>query len=328
MRSMRGAAGFFLAAIVFVWPGVGLMQQQPATIPPGIAGQPGLEWTSDQIKQAVAGVRTGRKLTPRNWPNGAKVAVCLSYDVDNEGLSSGNVLPVSSSAGEYGALAGMPRILEMLDRHRIPASFYIPASSAINHPEMVPAIMKSGRHEIALHGWIHEGLARLDDATEEERLLKQSLDYFEKVTGKRPVGFRAPGWAWSRHSVGILRKSGLLYDSSMMGMDEPYEVTSNGEPTGLIELPVEWILDDAPYFGANSALPSPELIFKVYRDEFDVAYREGTMFMLTFHPHVIGRRSRMVHMERLVEYIKSKPGVWFATAEQIALYIKQNGKTE
>jgi peptidoglycan/xylan/chitin deacetylase (PgdA/CDA1 family) len=276
----------------------------------------------------VAPVRVGRKLTPKSWPNGAKVAVCLSYDIDNEYLSRGAGLPVPNSAGEYGAVSGLPRILALLDREKIPASFYIPGSSIINHPDMVPAILKSGRHEIGLHGWIHENLPALDNAAEEQRLLEQSVALLTKVVGKPPVGFRAPAWAFSHHTLPILLKAGLLYDSSMMGMDEPYELVSHGKPTGLIELPVDWTLDDAPYFGRTGALPSPELVFKMYRDEFDVAYDEGTMFMLTFHPHVGGHRAWVLHMERLIAHMKSKPGVWFATAEQIARYVKNQPTTE
>lgn len=290
--------------------------------------QPGVKWTEQQIRDAVAPVRVGRRLTPKVWPNGGKVAVCLSYDIDNEYLARGATLPVPSSAGQYGAASGLPRILALLDREKLPASFYIPASSVINHPDMVPAILKSGRHEIGLHGWIHENLPALDDAAEEQRLLQQSIEVLAKAAGKPPVGFRAPSWALSHHTVPILLKSGLLYDSSMMGMDEPYEIVAHGRSTGLIELPVEWILDDAPYFGRTGALPSPELVFKVYKDEFDVAYEEGTMFMLTFHPHVGGHRSWVLHMERLITYMKSKPGVWFATAEQIARYLKTQDKSE
>jgi peptidoglycan/xylan/chitin deacetylase (PgdA/CDA1 family) len=157
----------------------------------------------------------------------------------------------------------LPRILSLVDSQQIPVSFYAPASSLINHPEMVKAIQASGRHEIALHGWIHENLAAINDAGEEERLLKQSIDYLTKATGKRPVGIRAPAWALSQHSIGQFVKAGLLYDSSLMGADDPYEVMLNGQNSGLVELPIEWILDDAPYFGQNGALPSPEMIFKV-----------------------------------------------------------------
>lgn len=301
---------------------VASMQQQT---PSGVAGQPATRWNEQQIKDAVKTARVGRKLTPKTWPNGARVAVSLSFDIDNEYLTRPVLLPGPLSQGEYGAVQGLPRILAMLDTHQIPVSFYIPASSLINHPEMAPAIGASKRHEIGLHGWIHENLAALDDPAEEERLLTQSIAYLTKATGKRPVGIRAPSWALSRHSLGQFVKAGLLYDSSLMGADEPYDVVIDGRSTGLIELPIEWILDDAPYFGQTGALPSPELIFKVYRDEFDVAYREKGLFILTMHPHVVGHRSRMVELEKLVTYMKSKPGVWFATAEQIANYLKTEG---
>lgn len=308
-----------------VWPAVASLQQNA---PGGAAGQPAIKWNEDQIKQAVQVARVGRKLRPKAWPNGARVAVSLSFDIDNEYLTRPVLLPGPLSQGEYGAIEGLPRILALMDGQQIPASFYAPASSLINHPDMVKQIRASGRHEIALHGWIHENLAALDNEAEEQRLLTQSIDYLTRVTGKRPVGIRAPSWALSRYSLGQFAKAGLLYDSSLMGADDPYEVVINGQNSGLIELPIEWILDDAPYFGQTGALPSPEMIFKVYRDEFDVAYREKALFVLTMHPHVVGHRSRMVELEKLVTYMKSKPGVWFATAEQIAQYIKeQNGKT-
>jgi len=302
--------------------------QAPAPPAQG-GGQPGTKWNEERLHAAVAPVRAGRALTPRSWPNGARVAVCLSFDVDNESftLARGDTTPVTLSAGEYGAMNGLPRVLETLDRHGIAGSFYIPAVSALLHPRMIEDIRKPGRHEIGVHGWIHENLPELNDAAEEERLLNQAIDYLTKASGKRPVGYRAPSWAFSQHTLGLIRKAGFLYDSSLMAMDEPYEIVSNGQPTGLIELPVEWILDDAPYFGRAGSLPSPEAIFSVYRDEFDVAYAEGTMMMLTMHPHVIGHRSRIVHLDKLIGYMKSKPGVWFATAEDIARAVRPGGTT-
>jgi peptidoglycan/xylan/chitin deacetylase (PgdA/CDA1 family) len=326
MRSERTLAVILSAAVL----GAGgcsaasgpAVAQAPATQPTAAQGspQPGITWSEERVKAAAAPVRAGRVLTPRPWPNGARVAVCLSFDVDNESftLLRGDTAPVTLSAGEYGAMKGLPRVLEALDRHNIAGSFYIPAMSAALHPQMIEEIKKRGRHEIGVHGWIHENLVELNDAAEEERLLNQAIDYLTRVSGKRPVGYRAPSWAFSQHTLGLIRKAGFLYDSSLMAMDEPYEIVSNGQPTGLIELPVEWILDDAPYFGRTGSLPSPAAIFEVYRDEFDRAYEERTMMMLTMHPHVIGHRSRMVHLEKLISYMKSKPGVWFATAEQIA----------
>jgi peptidoglycan/xylan/chitin deacetylase (PgdA/CDA1 family) len=289
-----------------------------------LAQQPGTKWTEEQLRQAVAPARVGRKLTPRSWPNHARVAVCLSFDVDNESylLARGETSPTTLSAADFGAETGLPRILRLLDRYRIPASFFIPAVSAILHTEMIPAILKSGRHEIGVHGWIHESLPALADAAEEERLLNQAIEYLTKASGKRPVGYRAPGWSFSPHTIGLLRKNGFLYDSSLSAMDEPYELLSNGEPTGIVELAIDWTLTETPYLGRGGTMPSPQLLYQLYKDEFDAAYQEGTMFILTLHPHVTGHRAPMHHLDGFIAYMKSKPGVWFATGEQIARYVK------
>jgi len=309
-----------VAALIVGSVAAGVAQQAPAN------AQPGTRWSEAEIRAALAPVRAGRKLTPPSWPGGARIAVCISFDVDTEtwDLARGGTAPVSLSAGEFGARAGLPRILTLLDKHSIPASFYIPAVSAMLHPDVVPSILKSGRHEIGVHGWIHENLPALNDEAEEQRLLTQSIDYLTKATGKRPVGHRAPSWALSRFTAPMLAKAGFLYDSSMMAMDEPYELVLDGTPSKLIELPVEWILDDAPYLGRTGAMPSPEMVFKVYRDEFDHAYNDRTFYMLTMHPRVIGHRSAMVHLVALITYMKSKPGVWFATAEQIANHVAKS----
>src|ERR1051326_131386 len=112
--------------------------------------QPGAKWTEDQLRQAVAPSRAGKKLTPKSWPNNARVAVCLSFDVDNESylLAAGQTSPTTLSAADFGAQEGLPRILELLDRHNVPATFFIPAVSALIHPEMIPAIQKRNRHEL------------------------------------------------------------------------------------------------------------------------------------------------------------------------------------
>jgi len=309
------------AAMVCVVPILARGQEQRPAPP-----QPGLKWTDEQLKQAVAPMRAGRKLTPKSWPNGAKVAVCLSWDMDNEtfNLASGATAPVLLSQGEYGAASALARIMELYDRHAIPGSFYIPAVTGLLYPQVVSELTKRPRHEIGIHGWIHESLPNLNDRAEEERLLNKAIEFWTKATGKKPVGYRAPAWAFSQYTLDLIRKAGFAYDSSAMAMDEPYELMSNGEATGLVELPVDWILDDYPYFISNGALPAPELIFKVFQDEFDQAYKEGTMFMLTMHPMVSGHRSRIVYLDKLITYMKSKPGVWFATGQQIAEYVKQH----
>jgi peptidoglycan/xylan/chitin deacetylase (PgdA/CDA1 family) len=266
----------------------------------------------------------GRKLTPKIWPNGARIAVCITFDVDNELSQRNNPLPVPLSEGEYGATTAMPRILDLLDRQQIPATFFMPAMSAMLHPEMIPAIVSRHRHEIGVHGWIHEFWPGLGDAATEQRLLQQSIDYLTKASGKRPVGVRAPGSGFSPHTFDLIRKAGFHYDSSLLAADEPYEIVSDGRPSGVVELPIAEVANDFVYYGqtANGSLPSPDAVFLIYKAEFDLAYEERTMFILTQHPHVGGRRSRIQVLDRLIDYIKSKPDVWFATMEQVANYVK------
>jgi len=286
-------------------------------------GQPGTKLTEEQLRQAVAPARVGRKLTPRTWPNNARVAVCLSFDTDTEApvLRDGNTSPTTLSASEFGAASGIPRIIDMLDRYQVPASFFMTGVDAMLHPEMVEAILKSGRNEIGVHGWIHEFPPRLEPA-EEERLLDRAIEYLTKVTGKRPVGYRAPSWAFSAVTLDLIIKKRFLYDSSLQALDEPYEIASDGTNTGVVELAIDWTLTETPYLGQNGRMPSPTLLYQLYREEFDGAYNEGTMFILTLHPFLSGHRAPMQHLEDFVAYMQSKPGVWFATCEQIARYVK------
>jgi peptidoglycan/xylan/chitin deacetylase (PgdA/CDA1 family) len=291
---------------------------------------PGTRLSAEELKKQFFHVSAGRRLRPKAWPNESRVAVALSFDIDNASgnLARGALSLEALSRGEYGAIDGLPRVLRFLDKHNVPATFFVPAVSAILHPHMIESIMATGRHEIGAHGWIHENLAQLGSAAEEKRLLDMSTDYLTKVTGKRPVGFRSPAATFSAHTIGLLREAGFLYESTLMASDDAYEILIDGQPSGVVELPIEWILDDAPYFGRAGALPSPQLIFDVYKDEFDVAYEEGGLYVLTMHPHVIGHRSRMLYLDRLVTYMKSKPRVWFATHEDVANYVKKNARTD
>src|SRR5262245_35129652 len=310
-------------------PGCGSPGAQQATSsraqPPGAANPITVDSTEDEIRRAVGTARFGRKLTPKSWPNGARVAVCLTFDVDNELLQRANPLPVPLSVGEYGATTSLPRILDVLDRHQVPATFFIPAMGTMLHPEMVPAIVARNRHEIGVHGWIHEFWPGIGDAQKEQRLLDQSIAYLTKASGKRPVGVRAPSSGFSPQTFEFIRKAGFLYDSSLLAADEPYEILSNGAPSGVIELPISEVGNDYVYYGetANGALPSPDAVFAIYKAEFDLALQEQTMFILTQHPHVGGRRSRIVQLDKLITYIKSKGEVWFATMEQVANYVKE-----
>ena len=219
----------------------------------------------------------------------------------------------------------IPRIRKLLARHDIRASFFVPAVVATLHPDEQRALVDEG-HEIGIHGWIHELNSELPPA-DERALQMRAADVLERITGVRPVGIRTPSWDFSAHTLAISREMGLLYNSSLMADDDPYEILEEGEPTGMVELPVEWIRDDAVYFNMDrfSALrpyTPPSAVLEVFKAEFDGAYDEGGLFLLTMHPHIIGHRSRIRLLDELIRYIRAHAGVWFATHAEVARYCK------
>ena len=316
-----------LAVLFMLLPASLLAQAQPV---PQTAAKPGWKWTMDSVTAVVNEVRAGRSLQPKVWPNGARVAALLSFDVDNETIAVRYGEPTVGSLAEmqYGARVGLPRIVTLLDAHKIPATFFIPSVSLAITPSMAGLIKASGRHEFGVHGWIHELNATLPDSAE-RALLKKAVSELTALTGIKPTGYRAPSWNFSPNTLSILRDMGFRYESSLMADDSPYELLQRGKPTGLVEIPVQWILDDAPLFDPRGQrYMNPRDIAKVWMDEFDKAYDEGTMFVLTLHPHVSGHRSRIVALEQLIAHIEAKGAgkVWWATHASAAEFVRKDSK--
>ena len=293
--------------------------EDPKDVPPWA-------WPEQEWRRRVNQVRAGRSLRPDSWPGSARCAVALSFDSDhetNELRDGGNSIG-RMSWGEYGSRVAVPRILALLKRTSVPATFFVPAVAALLHPEEQQTVVAEG-HEIGLHGWIHELNSILPEKDERDLHLRSS-DTLTKITGVRPVGMRTPSWDFSPATLKIQREMGLLYDSSLMADNNPYELNQDGEPTGIVELPVEWIRDDAVYFNMNRfhalrPYTAPTTVLDIFRREFDQAYEEGGLFLLTMHPHVIGYRSRMFILEELIAHMKSRPGVWFATHRDVAQHV-------
>jgi len=194
---------------------------------------------------------------------------------------------------------------------------------AMLHPDEQRRVVDEG-HELAMHGWIHEMTSQLTPAVERD-LMRRAYETLAKIAGRPPVGVRCPSWDFSPATLGLIRELGLVYDSSLMADDEPYELLEDGAPTGIVELPVEWIKDDAPYFGMNRAsairpYTSPSGVLEIFKGEFEGAVDEGGLFLLTMHPHIIGHRSRIGLLAELIEHMKRVDGVWFATHEEVARY--------
>lgn len=259
------------------------------------------------------------------WPGDIRCVAMLTFDVD--GASSWLRRnpefarhPSLMSMAEYGPRVALPRILDLLDAYGIKASFYIPGYTAENHPDMVREVVRRG-HEVAHHGYLHEPPATLSPQ-EEAEVLERGIAILEGITGQRPRGYRSPSWELSESSLELLASHGFLYDSSLMGDDAPYIVeTSRGS---LVEIPVHWLLDDAPLFtfapvaGIRGPMKSPDEVYASWAAEFEGLYRYGRAFVLTTHPQHIGRPGRLLMLERLIRHIRTFPGVAFMRVVDVA----------
>ncbi|GAA3591386.1 polysaccharide deacetylase family protein [Agrococcus terreus] len=289
------------------------------------------QWSEPEWRAHVEHVRAGRSLVApdraQRWPGGAAVAVAISFDSDHEtpALRDGETSPGRMAQGEYGARVAVPRIMELLRRHEAPASFYIPAVCALLRPDEAPGYVEAG-HEVAVHGWIHERNTALPREAELD-LVARSLDVLEAQTGVRPVGIRTPSWDFSADTLSVIRELGLAYDSSLMADSEPYELLERGERTGVVEIPVEWIRDDAPYlmmdrFGGLRPHMPPRQLLQIWIDEYDAARAEGGLFQLTLHPHIIGHRSRIRILDDLLAHIRATGDAWIGTHADLADHVR------
>ena len=287
------------------------------------------QWDESVWRGKVEKIRAGRSLKPKAWKNGARCAVALSFDSDHEtsDLREGGKSIGRLAWGQFGARVGVPRILDLLGKYGVKASFYVPAVTALLHPDEQRRVVAEG-HEIGIHGWIHELNSILPYEAERDLMLR-AADVLEKTSGVRPVGLRTPSWDFSWNTLAIEAEMGLLYDSSLMSDEDCYELLLDGKPCGVVELPVEWVRDDAVYFMMNrfSALrpyTPPADVLDIFRREFEAAYDDGSLFQLTMHPHVIGYRSRIWILEELIRLAQARPGTWFATHADVVRWAKEH----
>src|SRR5260370_3286747 len=120
------------------------------------------QWPEARWRGIVEKVRAGRSLKPKSWPGGARVAVALSFDSDHESgeLREGGSSPGRLSQGQYGNRVGVPRVLDLLERHAVPATFFVPAVIALLYPDGQRRGVKAG-HRIGRHAFIHEPISNL-----------------------------------------------------------------------------------------------------------------------------------------------------------------------
>jgi peptidoglycan/xylan/chitin deacetylase (PgdA/CDA1 family) len=258
------------------------------------------------------------------WRDHYRCAATISVDFDAETLWTGTFklnTPSPMSRGDYDVRAALPRIHDLFDRHDIPATF----------PDACAEIAARGRHEVGYHGYHHESV--LDLPIEQEReLMTRGIARLEDAFGATPRGNRSPPFALGPNTADLLEEFDFAYDSSLFGHDEPYRPrvpVTDGPLRDLVELPVSWELDDAPYFLFSffpymSGLCTPSQVLEIWKAEFDGSYRAGGCFLLVIHPFCIGRHPRIAMLDELITYIKSFGDVWFATHLQVAEEYKRN----
>jgi peptidoglycan/xylan/chitin deacetylase (PgdA/CDA1 family) len=261
---------------------------------------------------------------PMVWPNGARSAVFVGFDVDAEtawiGNNPSNVdRMVTTSHGGYDARVGIAKILELMDELAIRGTFFIPGWTALAHTAACEPIVRAG-HEIGHHGYIHKlpDRDKLQEAIEEIDLGFEAL---QRALGVRPVGYRAPSGENFAELLAYLAKSGVRYSSSFRDDILPYRHAAAGGNAGLVEIPVNYAFDDWN-FGMTSRT-SPRSIFgrdtvlQLWIDEFEATHAWGGVTTLVLHPQVSGRPMRWHLLRDFLRYVKDKPGVWIATGEEI-----------
>ncbi|MFV8171043.1 polysaccharide deacetylase family protein [Mycolicibacterium peregrinum] len=267
-----------------------------------------------------------------SWPDGRIAAAAFTFDVDAESAvlwgNQGAAARMSVMSHQaYGPLVGIPRILDLLDRHQIPSTFFVPGHTAHRYPEAVRAIVAAG-HEIAHHGYLHEQPTALT-VQEEVDALDRGLEALAEVAGVRPVGYRAPMWDLSWHTPSLLAERGFLYDSSLMDADCPYELAVGD--SSLVEIPIQWALDDweqycyLPDISGSGLIESPRKAREIWQLEFDALRRAGACWVLTNHPFLSGRASRAAELDHLMRYVRDHTDVWTTSLGAIAEHVRSLG---
>lgn len=271
-------------------------------------------------------------MTEFRWPDGKTAAAAFTFDVDaesavlwgNDGVAA-RMSVMSHQA--YGPLVGIPRILDLLERHQIPSTFFVPGHTAHRYPEAVRAIVAAG-HEIAHHGYLHEQPTALT-LQEEVDALDRGLEALAEVAGVRPAGYRAPMWDLSWHTPSLLAERGFLYDSSLMDADTPYKLAVGD--TSLVEIPIQWALDDweqycfLPGISGSGLIESPRKAREIWQLEFDALRRVGACWVLTNHPFLTGRASRAAELDDLMRYVRDHTDVWTTNLAAIAEHVRTLG---
>lgn len=260
----------------------------------------------------------------RVWPDGKQSALLLTYDMDGDSswISRGLDEPVARSAGQFEVNVGTPCILELMKWFGLKSTFFTPGWIAEQYPKMVEAVVNGG-HEIGLHGYLHEPPPSLNEKQERE-VIRRGSAALEALTGKRPEGYRSPIWQFSANTVRLLQEAGFKYTSDFMHTMLPTYNEVSGKSIDMINLPGNWVLDDAVYFQFHITIRTTMRraadVLEIYKEEFRAVHACGGLFTLVMHPQLSGRPSRVLMLKEFMDYVRGFEGVWLPSPREVVDY--------
>lgn len=257
------------------------------------------------------------------WPAGMQIAVNFTADFD--AMLYRRVLnePILQLAkGEFGGRVGIWRLIELFDSHDIKATIFTPGRICELYPQSLRRAVASG-HELADHMWEHRVPAEADLEADH---IEKALAALVAIRGKPITGTR------SRHTPSLLRSSGVLYNSHGPASHMPYYLADSNSKNTLLMLPFHYAIDDAQFytFGwLGSASPAqrmtdPDRVLEMWWSGFLQQYKAGGYLNVCLHPYVSGRALRIEMLDQLIRRMKTLPGVWFATCEDVAHHCLAN----
>jgi len=261
-----------------------------------------------------------------SWPGQYRSAAAFTFDVDAESTvlatDPGNSSRMSLMSHQaYGPRIGVPRLLQLLERRDIKSTFFVPGFTADTYPDTVRRIIDGG-HEVAHHGYLHEPMQGISAQTE-AGYLDRGLEALDRL-GVHPVGYRAPWWELNWHTPDLLIERGFEYDSSLFDDDVPYRLSGDKNGGDLVEIPIDWALDDweqyafYPGWTGSGVIESPDKVHELWLREVQAHHANGSCFVLTNHPFISGRPSKAAALDRLIGDVKAMEGIWVTTLGEIA----------
>ncbi len=265
----------------------------------------------------------------------SKSTICLSFDVDALSVWFGypHATPAMLSRGEYGVRVGVPRILQLLKRYNLPATFFIPGHTIESFPETAATILEAG-HEIAHHSYAHIDPSQ-QTPDEERQDMERALHTLTKL-GVTPLGYRSPSADYSALTLALLDEYGFGYDSSLMTDDfRPYHPRLGdrvsqqsplvkGAEARLWELPICFEFDDWVHFQFNftpyrNGTSAPSKVLEIWTAEFDWMQQNiaGGILTIAMHPQVIGRGHRIAMLEQFITHCLSYDDVTFEQMKDV-----------